>query len=84
MRRNGKQRLCKLTDGRNQKVLDILTCQNDRGVLFAHTLHAVAQIFDCSHIREKEVQLVHRCRRAAFAEQFVAHERQNIEQHTVL
>lgn len=84
VRRNGEQRLCELTNGRNQKVLDILTCQNDRGVLFAHTLHAVTQIFDCSHIREEEVQLIHRCRRAAFAEQFVAHIGQDIEQHTVL
>ena len=48
--RDGKQRLCEFPDRRNQKILDILTCQNHRGVLFAHTLHAVAQIFDCSHV----------------------------------
>ena len=51
--RNAEQWFCKLLDFGKQKVLDVLACQNKRGLLFTHTLHAVADIFDCGHVCEE-------------------------------
>ena len=83
MCRNRKQRLCKLTDRWDQKILDILTRQNNRGILFTHTLHGVADIFDCRHVREKEIQFIDACRRIALTEKLIAHEGQDVKQHSI-
>ena len=58
MRRNREQRFCELFDLGQQKILDILTGENDRGFLFTHTLGGIADIFDCREIGEEEVKLV--------------------------
>lgn len=47
MRRNGEQRLCQLADLRHEEVVDILTGYEDSGILFAHSLHGVADILNC-------------------------------------
>ena len=83
MGRDGEQRLRVLPDGGNQKVLDVLAGQNDRGVLFTHTLHGVADIFDCGHIGEEQIQLVNAGGCAAPAQKLIAHEGQNVEEHGV-
>ena len=53
MCRNRKQRLGELLYLRQQKVLDILTCQNKRGLFLTHTFHTVTNIFYRRHISEE-------------------------------
>ena len=65
MSRDAEQGLCEFPNGWNQKILDILRSQNDRGILFAHTLHSVADIFNCRHIGQEQIQLINGCRRIA-------------------
>ena len=84
MRGDAEQGLCKLTDGRNQKVLDILTCQNDRGLLLTHTLGGVTDIFDCRHIGEEQIQLVDGGGGVAHAQELVGHIREDVEKHRIL
>lgn len=84
MRGDAEQGFCELSDRRNQKILDILRCQNDRGVLLSDALHSVSDIFDCRHVGEEQIQLVDARRRFALSEKLIAHERQDVEQHGVL
>lgn len=84
MRGDAEQGLGKFSDRRDQKILDILTCKNDRGVFFANALHGVADIFDCRHVGEKQIQLIDACRCLALSEKLVRHEGQDIEQHGIL
>ena len=81
---DAEQGLCKLTDRRNQKVLDILTCQNDRGFLFTHTLGGITDIFDCRHIGEEQIQLVDGGGGVANAQELVGHIREDVEKHRIL
>ena len=81
---NAEQRLGVLTDGRNQKVLDILACQNDRGFLFTHTLGGVADIFDCRHIGQKQIQLVDGGGGVTYAKELIGHIREDVEKHRIL
>ena len=81
---NAEQRLGVLTDGRDQKVLDILACQNDRGLLFTHTLGGVADIFDCRHIGQKQIQLVDGGGGVTHAQELVGHIREDVEKHRIL
>ena len=50
---NGEQRFGQLLHLRQQKILDVLTGQNDRGFLFPHALHGVSDIFNCRLIGEE-------------------------------
>ena len=84
MRGDAEQGLCELSDRGNQKILDVLACQNDRGVLLADTLHSVSDIFDCRHVGKEQIQLVDARRRLALTEKLIAHEGQDVEQHGVL
>ena len=62
---DAEQGFCEFPNGRNQKILDILRSQNNRGILFAHTLHSVADIFNCRHVGQEQIQLINGCRRIA-------------------
>lgn len=84
MRGDAEQGLRELSDRGNQKILDVLACQNDRGVLLANALHGVADIFDCRHVGEEQIQLVDACRCLALSEKLIAHKGQDVEQHGVL
>lgn len=84
MRGDAEQGLCELSDRGNQKILDVLACQNDRGVLLADTLHSVSDIFDCRHVGEEQIQFVNACRCLALSEKLIRHEGQDIEQHGIL
>lgn len=84
MRGDAEQGLCELSDRGDQKILDVLACQNDRGVLLADTLHSVSDIFNCCHVGEEQVQLIDARRRLSLSEKLIAHERQDVKQHGVL
>ena len=58
MRRDGKQGLGEFLDLGQKKILDILTGENDRGILFTHTFGGVTDILDSRKIGEEEVQLI--------------------------
>ena len=73
MRRDREQGLCELADRWDQEVLDILAGEDDGRVLFAYTLHGVADVFDRGHVRQEQVQLVDGRRCVALAEQLIAH-----------
>ena len=79
-----EQRLRELSDRRKQKILDVLACQNYRGILFSYALHSVSDIFNCRHIGEEEVQLVDTRCRVSFAEELIRHIREDVEQHRIL
>ena len=81
---NAEQRLCEFSDARNEEVLNVLRRQHHRGVLLADALHAVADILNSGHVGEEQIQLVHRCHGVALAEELIAHEGQNVEQHRIL
>lgn len=84
MRGDAEQGLCELSDRGNQKILDVLACQNDRGVFLSDTLHSVSDIFDCCHVGEEQVQLIDARRRLALSKKLIAHEGEDVEQHSVL
>ena len=84
MCRNRKQRLGELLDFRQKKVLNILTCQNKRGLFLTHTLHAVANILNRRHICEKQIQLVYCGNCISSAEQLIAHIAENVEKQRIL
>lgn len=84
MRGDAEQGLCEFSDRGDQKILDVLACQNDRGVLLADTLHSVSDIFNCRHVGEEQVQLIDARRRLALTEKLIAHEGQDVKQHGVL
>ena len=84
VRRNTEQRLGELLDLRQQEVLDILTCQNKRGLLFTNTFHAVADIFDRRHICEEQIQLVYCGNCISSAQKLIAHVAENVKQQSIL
>ena len=84
MSRDGKQGLCELLDLGQQKILDILTGQNDRGFLFTHSLGGVSDIFDCREVREEEIQLIDGSCGVSFGQELVIHIREDVEQHRIL
>ena len=84
MSRDGKQRFRQFLDIGQQKILDILTCKNDRGILFAHALGSVANIFNSCEVGQEKIQLINGCCGISFGQQFVVHEGQDVEQHCIL
>ena len=84
MRGDAEQRFCELSDRGDQKILDVLACQNDRGVFLADTLHCVSDIFDGRHVGKEQIQLIDTGCRLALSEELIAHEGQDVEQHGVL
>ena len=84
MSRDREQRLREFSDRRNQKILDILRCENDRGILFSYALHSVSDIFNCRHIGEEEVQLIDARCCVSFTEKLIRHIREDVEQHRIL
>ena len=83
MRRDAEQRLCHLANTLLVKILQILTCQQHGGFLFAHTLEAVSDVLNGRGIRQPDIQFVQCRHRIALGQQLVRQERQNIEQHGV-
>ena len=83
MCRDAEQWFCELTDRGYQKILDILTCQNNRGFLLAHTLHAVANIFNCRHVCQEQIHLINARGGVSFPEKLIAHKGEDIEQHRI-
>ena len=73
MRRNREQRLGIFPHRRQKEILDVLARQDERGILFPYPLHRVADIFDGRHIREEQIQFVHRRRSVSLAQQSVRH-----------
>ena len=84
MSRNREQRLGEFLDLGQKKILDILTCQNDRGFLLTHSLGGVADIFDCREIGEEEIQLIDGGCGVSFRQELVVHIREDVEQHRIL
>lgn len=84
VRRDGEQGLGEFTDRRNQKILNVLACHNNSGVLFADPLAGVADVLDGRHIGQEQVQLVDGRGGAALAQQLVGHVGQDVEEHGVL
>jgi len=84
MSRNREQRLGEFLDFGQQKILDILRCENDRGFLFTHSLGGVSDIFDCREVGEEEIQLIDGSCGVSFREELVVHIREDVEQHRIL
>lgn len=74
-----EQRLCKLADVLNEKVLNILTGENYSGLLFTDTLHKVSDIFHSSQIGEEQVKLVDARNGISRGQQLVGHIRKHVE-----
>ena len=53
MRRDREQRFGELADTLNQKILNVLRCEDNGAVLFTDTLHGVSDVFDRRHICQK-------------------------------
>ena len=83
MRRDAEQRLGHFSHLFLIKVLQILTCQQHGGFLFADTLEAVSDVLNGCGVRQPDIQLVQRRHGIALGQQLVRQERQNIEQHGV-
>ena len=84
MSRDGKQRFRQFLDIGQQKILDILRRQKNRGILFAHALRSVANIFNSCEVGQEKIQLINGCCGISFGQQFVVHEGQDVEQHCIL
>ena len=83
VRRDAEQRLCHLADTLLVKVLQILTCQQHGGFLFANTLEAVSDVLNGRGIGQPDIQFV-QCRHGiADRQKLIRHEGQHIEQHGV-
>ena len=75
-----EQRLCKLADVLNEKVLNILTGENYRGLFFTNTLHKIPDIFHSSQIGEEQVKFVDTRNGISRGQQLVGHIRKHVEQ----
>lgn len=80
MRRYREQRLCKLADVLNEKVLNILTGEDNCGLLFTDAFHKIADIFHSSQIGEEQVKLVDARNGISRGQQLVGHIRKHVEQ----
>jgi hypothetical protein len=65
MSRYGKQRLGILPDAVNIEILQVLAGKDHGAVLFADTLHKVADILDRCEVGKKQIKLIDACYRIA-------------------
>ena len=70
---DGEHGLRHLPDSGNEKILDILGCQNHGRVLLPDPLHAVADVLNGSPVGQEQVQLVNGCHGVADTDQGITH-----------
>ena len=81
---DGKQRLGVFPDSLNIKILQVLACQDHRGILLPHTLHEVADIFHSRQIGQEQIEFIQAGRGISRRQQLIAHERKHIKKQCVL
>ena len=83
MRRDREQGLGQLADVLYEKVLYILTRQNNGGLLFADAFHKVSDIFHCGQVGEKKVKFIDTRDRISAAQKLLGHISENVEQQSI-
>ncbi len=83
MGRDAEQGLGVLPDALDVEVLQILRGNNNRRILFAHTLGKVPNVFHSGEVRKEQIELINAGGGVAIGEKLVAHVGQNVEQKGV-
>lgn len=73
MSRDAEQGLGVFTDALNVEVLQILRGDDDRRILFTHTLRKVSDVFHGGEIGEEQVELINAGGSVAIGQKLVAH-----------
>ena len=73
MGRDAEQGLGVLPDALDVEVLQILRGNDDRRILFAHTLGEIADIFHGSEVREEQVEFIDAGGSVAVGQKLIAH-----------
>ena len=81
--RNAEQRFGELPNFRDQKVLNILRCQNNGRFLFTHTLHSISDVLNGGHIGQVHIQLVYAGGCVANAQKLVGHIGKNVKEKAI-
>lgn len=83
MRRYREQRLCQLANVFHEEVLDILTRQNNGGLLFANALHEISDIFNGGQICQKQIKFIYACDGISAAQKLLGHIREDVKQQRI-
>lgn len=83
MRRDREQRFGQFANVLHEEVLDILTRQNNGGLLFADAFHEVSDVLDCREVGEKKVKFINTRDGISAAQKLLGHISENVEQQSV-